>query len=133
MRLGIGHQFRHCLVRCIGPGQQHIGLAADEADRRQVLARVELQGRIHRRHQVVADGCESDRVAVGHCLGHLHGTGGTAGAGPVVDDELLVQARRQARRDDAGDDVAGAAGRIWHDEAHRPARVDVLAAHAQRQ
>ena len=44
-------------------------------------------------------------------------------AGPVIDDELLAEMLRQRIRQQPRGDVGSDAGRIGHDDAHRPRRV----------
>ena len=46
-----------------------------------------------------------------------------AGAGPVLDHDLLAEPLRQPLADQARGDVDRAAGRKWCDQLHRPRRI----------
>jgi hypothetical protein len=52
-----------------------------------------------------------ERVAVGRGLGDDLRAEVAARAGAVLDDDLLAEPHRELRREDAADDVGGAAGR----------------------
>ena len=60
-----------------------------------------------------------ERVAVGRGLGDQFGADIVAGAGLVLDDELLAELLAQPISDNARDDVGRSAGRIADDDAHR--------------
>ena len=103
-------------------------LARDDQDRRaghetdglEVLRRVVAQVGIERgRRAVRAHVAHRDGVAVGRCLLGAGDAGGTAGAGDVLDDELLSQRLGKIFADDTGDDVGRAAGGKRYDDSHR--------------
>ena len=64
--------------------------------------------------------------------GHLHAND-VARAGTVLDDETLAQHTRQTLRQQATDDVRGAAGRLTDDHFHRLRRPRLLRARRARQ
>jgi hypothetical protein len=70
----------------------------------------------------VPGGADDEGVAVGLGLGDRVGRDIAAGAGLVLDDELLTEFFRQFCRDHPRQDVGGAAGRERHHEFHRPGR-----------
>ena len=99
------------------------GVAAMLIDRHEVGQRVVadlgVDGRVggrgrHRGH--------AQHVAVGRGLDHLERADRAAAAGLVLHQHLLAQFLAQAGRDDARDDVGGAARREGHDQADRLAR-----------
>src|SRR5262245_10506073 len=60
---------------------------------------------------------EQQRVAVGRGFGGDLGAQAAAGAGAVVDDDLLAERFSQPLADQAGEHVGAAAGRVGHDHA----------------
>ena len=63
-----------------------------------------------------------ESVAIGLGLGDVVGGDVAAGAGLVLDDELLAEFLRQLGGDDPRQNVGGAAGREGHDEFDWPCR-----------
>ena len=63
---------------------------------------------------------EHHGVAVGRRIDHRLGADIAAGAGAVLDHELLAEMVRQPVAQNAGDDVVRAAGREAHDQVHGP-------------
>ena len=61
-------------------------------------------------------------IAVGLRLGHARGAGHAACAADVLDNDLLPERLAHARRQDAGDRVERASGRIWNDHRNGPCR-----------
>ncbi len=59
------------------------------------------------------------RVTVGRGLEPRFHPDGTAGAGPVLDNELLPERRGEALRHDAANKVIAASGCEGHDDPHR--------------
>ena len=118
----MGDQFLQVLgwkVRARHQDHRHIG---DEADRRKVADRIERQLGIERGRGRLADMHQQQRVAVGRGLGDAIGAEGAAGADDVFDDDRLLQRRTHRCSEQAGDDVARAAGRERNDQRDRPAR-----------
>jgi hypothetical protein len=74
---------------------------------------------------------KKQRVAVRRGANDRFGGDIAAGAGPVVDDELLAQPRRQPISHHAGDDVGRAAGGDLNDQAHRPCRIGLRPSEAR--
>ncbi len=72
------------------------------------------------------DRAEADGVAVGRRLRDRVHADIAAGAALVVDVELFAQPFRQLLRNEACDQVTGAAGRERHDDADRPRGVGLL-------
>ena len=69
-------------------------------------------------------------VAVRCCPGDRLGADVTAGAGAILDDELLAEAIRQPLTHQARLDVGGPAGGKADDDAHRPRRIGLRPRHA---
>src|SRR5690606_20451795 len=63
---------------------------------------------------------EDEGVAVGVALRHVVGADDAGGAGAVLDDELLPQRLRELGRQEPGERIDRAAGRIGRDELHDP-------------
>ena len=84
------------------------------------IAGMGVEARIDRDRAGVA---EQQRVAVGRGLGDRAGADGAAGAGPVVDDELLAARSDSFGGDHARHGVDAAARRIRHDQRDGPRRV----------
>ena len=98
--------------------------AGRQADRLEVLGRVVFEVGIERgRRAVRAHVPHHDRVAVRLRLRAARDAGGAAGAGDVLDDELLAERLREVFADDAGDDVGRSAGGERHDDGDRTGRV----------
>ena len=124
--LGLGerHQLGDAFRRDAGIEHQHIGRGADHRDRLEVVDRVVGQlGAERRRHAMRARGDQADRVAVRRGLGDDIDAEIAAGAGAVLDDELLAELGREFLRHQAADDVGGGAGRERHHDAHRLVRI----------
>jgi hypothetical protein len=66
---------------------------------------------------------DDQRVAIRRRGGDLARACVAAGAGPVLDIELLAEVGGQLVGDDAGNDVGGACGRERHHDLHRPIRI----------
>ena len=82
----------------------------EQRDRHEVLLRVERHLRIERGVRgEAAGGADGERVAVGIRLGERRQADVAAGAGPVVDDDLLAEPFAELGRDDAHGRVGRAA------------------------
>ena len=66
--------------------------------------------------------CPAPAAGNGARFGRANSRRSAAGAGAVIDDELLAERRCQALGNHAGLHVGAAAGRIGHDDPHRPLR-----------
>ncbi|MEI9805456.1 MAG: hypothetical protein WDN48_14955 [Pseudolabrys sp.] len=100
--------------------RQHDRRGAGERDRVEVLFRIVRQGAIERRIDDEGRRRGQDRVAIGRSPGRLSRANIAAGAADILDIELLSKTVRQFLRDNAGNDVADAAGRKWDDATDRP-------------
>jgi hypothetical protein len=101
--------------------REHNRLTRELDDRRQFLQRIDVHLVDVR---VAADDIarNQDRVAIRRAFRRGLDANVAVGAGPILDDDLLLQAARQVLTDEAGAHVGGAAGRERHDEAKQPAR-----------
>ena len=74
-----------------GGGLHHVRHPGDAGDRRDVAQEVERQMLVERGVDAVGRIDQQDRVAVGRGVRHRLGADIVAGAGPVLDDELLAE------------------------------------------
>ena len=70
---------------------------------------------------------DHQRVAIGRRLGDSTGTQRAAGAGPVLDHELLTERRAHALGEQPRQHVVAAARRKRHDNDHGTGRIDLRA------
>ena len=102
---------------------QHVGCAADQRDRREILDRIIRQVRAEaERDSVGARGCDAHRVAVGRGLGDRVGAEIAARTDTILDHDLLAQPGTEPLRQNARNDIGAAACRERHDQADRPLR-----------
>src|SRR5258706_3175431 len=95
---------------------------ADHADRREILERCVRQLREKMRvDRNLADVGDQQRVAVGLRLDHLADAADAAGAGHVLDHQLLAERLAELHGDHARDRVRQAAGGLRHHDLHGPA------------
>ena len=125
--LGFGErdEFLDRLGRQIRIDRERVRARCEQRDRRKRLQRVVGQ-LVERRIDRMRDGDDQQRVAVGRRLRHQLGADDAAGAGLVLDDELLAEPLAELRADDARQDVVEPARRERHDHPHRPVRIVVL-------
>ena len=97
--------------------------AGDEADRHEILDRIEGEVGIERGGGRHADVVEKEGVAVGRGLRDLGGAESAAGAADVLHHDLLAEHLRHRLGDEAGHGVGGAARRERHDDGDRAGRV----------
>src|SRR6202011_5749505 len=74
---------------------------------------------------------ELDGVAVGAGAHGSDRAGGAAGAGDILDDELLPERAREIVSDDAANNVARSAGSERNDDRYRPVRTGLRPAGAR--
>ena len=113
-------------IECAGDRRMHqhdIAARRDQADRREILARVVADVGIERRIDRERARRDQKRVAVGLGLRHLARRDGAAGAAAVLDHDGLAEARAHPLGDDARDHVVAAAGRVGHDQRDRVGRI----------
>ena len=97
-----------------------IGVPAARPIGSEILGRIVFQVGVERRRGAVgAHVAHHDGVAVRLGLSRAGDAGGAAGAGHVLDHDLLAERARHVIADDAGDDVGRAAGREGHDHGDR--------------
>jgi hypothetical protein len=126
MRAGIGNQLRHRLHGQVVVHFEHDGRRAQQADGREIAARIERHVLVDMRvERVGRNGAEADRVAIGRCLGHGFHADVAACPGPVLDHHRLPQLLGHALAHGARHQVGGAAGRVGHDEADGFAREGI--------
>ena len=102
--------------REVEPRHQHVGHRPQDGDSGEVLARVERQLGVEGGGDGVrGDRVEADRVAIRSRLGDDVRADIAAGAGAVLDDELLARQFGEFLADDARESVGRAAGRKHHD------------------
>jgi hypothetical protein len=119
-----GDQVGHRLDRRSRRHFEHDGRGAQQADRREVLARIEGHRLVDVRVQRVGrDRAETDGVAVRRGLGHRVHADVAARAAAVVDQYRLAQLLRHLLAHGARHEVGGAAGCVGHDEADRLRRI----------
>ena len=94
--------------------------ARHQAHRRERLARVIAEFAIQaRRHRQRAGATVEQRVAIGHGLRHRLRPDSSAGAGAILDNELLTEGIAQFGGDHAPDHIGGPARRERHHDSHR--------------
>ena len=121
--LGQCHQLGDALDRHGWVHQQHTGLAPEQGDACKVVDRVEAEFGVQAGTDGVGLRRQQQRVAVGGRLGHQLAADGGSCTGPVVDNDLLLQALAQLLGDDARGPIHRTAGRKRHHDANRPIRV----------
>jgi len=100
-----------------------VGHDHNAGDRRDVADEIEVELVIERRVERVRRNGHEERIAI-RCRTHDRLRGDiTAGARPVLDDELLAEPLREPLADQACDDVGAAAGGKADDDADRPRRI----------
>ena len=105
----------------------------DQRDRREVLQRVVghiFHGVRNDRHVAALPAGEG--VAIRRRLRGQRQADRAAGAGPVVDDELLAEALAHLLAQQAGKRVAGIAGQLGNDDAYRPGGIILRQRRARR-
>jgi hypothetical protein len=121
--LGIGDQLGDGLRRERRRHDHDERRRADIADRRDIADEVEAEIGVQQVAERVRRRDLEQRVAVRRGADHRFGRDIGAGAGLVLDDELLAQPIRQRLPDQPRGDVGRAARRIADDEPHRPRRI----------
>jgi tetrahydromethanopterin S-methyltransferase subunit G len=123
MGLGIGDEFRDRRRRDRRMHQHHGGFAAETRDRHDVADEVEIERLVERRVDEIRRRDQQQRVAVGRRVHHRFGRDVGAGAGAVLDGELLAEPLRQPVACQPRDGVGRAAGGKPDKDVHRPRRI----------
>ena len=103
---------------------QELRARSDLTDRGEVFQRVVGKLRIY--HRVERHGAgiaQKDSVAVGRLPGGILGTDDARSAAPIVDDDRRAEKFAELRLNGAREEIKVAAGREWHHELDRAARV----------
>jgi len=103
------------------------GVAGDARDRRKVADEIEVEPVVERRVEGIAGRGEQQGVAVRRRARDRAGSDVAAGAGSVLDHELLAQPLGEPSADEARSDVGYPAGRIADEETNRPRRIGLRA------
>src|ERR1044071_8758834 len=107
--LHVVDQLGDVLDRQLGIDDQEIGEADELGDRLQILVDVERQLGIERRvERDRADGAKQQRVAVRRGLGDKASADATAGAGAVLDHDVLAELRLHVGGKDARQQIGRA-------------------------
>ena len=122
--LRIRDQFSHALRGERRMHHQRIRRVADHADRRKILARIVAGVLVERGADRQRAGVtQQQRVAIGIALGDRLGTDRAAGAGAVIDHDLLAEQFAHLVGNGATDDRGAAAGREWNDQRDGAGRI----------
>ena len=122
--LGVRNQFSDGFRRERGIHHQRVRRIADQADRREILARIVADALVERGPDRERAGVtQHQRVAVGLALGDRAGADSAAGAGAVVDHDLFTEQLTHLVGDAAADDRGRAARRKGNDERDRARRI----------
>ena len=121
--LGVVDELLDGLRRHVRVDLHHVRHPRDPGHRHDVADEVERQVLVERRVDAVRRVDEEDRVAVGVGLDDGIGADVVAGAGPVVDEDLLVKPPAQPLPHQPCEHVRRPAGRIGHDPADRTRRI----------
>ena len=117
--LGVGDELRNGFCRNVRAHRHDVRRARDASDGHDIANEVEVQLGIKRGVDRIRRIDQQNGVAVGRGVHDRFGADVVSGSGLVLDDELLAEPLRQPLRDHARGDVGAAAGREWHDDAHR--------------
>ena len=102
---------------------ERVGRATQKGDVREIPNWIERRIGAHsRRDGVIGDARSHQGVAIGLRVGGGRGPDQPAAAGPVVDDQRLVQERRQELREQPGKSVGRPARSRGCDDPYRPRR-----------
>ncbi len=99
---------------------QHRRHLRDERQRQEILDRIVRQLRDQRRiGRVGAHRGNAEGVTVGRRMRQRVHRNHAAGAPAIIDDDLLAKCVAHRRREQAREEISGAARRKWHDQAQR--------------
>ena len=121
--LGVGDEFGDGLGFDALADRHHVRHPDKGGDGGDVAREIEFQVGVQRGVDEVGRIDQQHGVAVGLGIDHRFRADIAAGAGLVLDDELLPQPLREPRADQPRDDVVGAARRKADHPAHRPRRI----------
>ena len=121
--LGVGDEFRDRFRRHVGVDLHHIGNARDAGDRRDIAYEIERQFLIQRGVDAISGIDEKEGIAIGRRVDHRLSCDVVAGAGLVLDDELLPELFGQILPDETRQDVGAAARGITDHPTHGSSRI----------
>src|SRR5450756_2582873 len=105
---------------------QYVGAIADHRNRREIARRVVWQLGVEAGIDGVT-GCNNQyRVAIGRRSCHQFRTDDGIRAAAIVDYDILTELLAHAWREQPRHDIVGTSRRVWHHQAHRTARIDLL-------
>jgi hypothetical protein len=135
-QLGCGQgrqKFSHGRIRRLGGYDQRERDDGQQGDRLQILVRIVIEALepmlVDRHFRGLPN---EQRQSVGICDGDTAGADGAAGSGAIFHDHRLPKRRRKLGRDNARHHIAGAAGRIGHDQVDRAARIGLTPSRQRR-
>jgi hypothetical protein len=112
-------QFLHRAHRQRRMHNQHVRRERHLHHRRKILRRIKGEFRIERRDHREGRAGQQQRVTIGLRTRDDFRTDRTAGAGPVIDNELLAEGFGEFLRDQPPRHIGGAAGRKRNDQTDR--------------
>ena len=126
-------KFSHGRIRRLGGNDQRERDDRQQGDRLQILVRIVIEAL----EPMLVDGhfrglADEQRQPVGICHGDAAGADRAASAGAIFHDHRLPERRRKLGRDNARHHIAGAAGRIGHDQVDRAARIGLAPGRQRR-
>ena len=121
--LGVGDELRDRPGRNGRRHHHHVRPRHGGRDRRQAFEQVNATVGVGHREIAQHVAREQQRVAIGRRRGDRPGSCGLAGAGPVLDDDALAQARLKLLRDHPPNGIGGRTGRGGHDDLDDPVRI----------
>ena len=129
----IGDEFgnRLCWKRCTD--RHDVGESDDAGNRRDVADEIETEFFVECRIDCVYRTAQQERVTVSGGTNDRFGRQIAARAGPVLDDERLLELLRQPLTDQARNDVKIAACRKADEDAHRSRRIGLRESEAGRE
>src|SRR5712671_4304010 len=123
--LGVINELGNGLCRKRWIYEHDEGRAEDARDWRYVTDEIEIELVVECRVDRIERAGEEQGIAVSRGAYDRFGANIAGRASPILNYELLSDARRQPLADEASDDVIRASGRIADDQAHRPRRISL--------
>ena len=128
----VGDEFGNRLRRKRSAYRHDVGKSRDAGNRRDVADEIETEFFVERRIDCVHGTTQQESVTVSGCTNDRFGSQIAARAGPVLDNDWLVELVRQPLTDQARNDVKSTAGRKADEDAQRPRRIGLCKSEAGR-